>query len=204
MSALVVQGVCAYARVPCAGVLFHVSAWSMCYSAPTNWITSVVLRIFTARVWVNNCSPWNQFCFIVSLSKLTVEGYVCTPFLLLFTFSCRIWFDDISVWYSDICSFLIHSVELCGSSLEDCHLHGNSGNSVLWNLFCWRHHMTWCNLLLNVLAIFMVEEFYIYAVVHFFQSVMYESNTKVAGQKLEYQRQCSIPCNKMFSWCENT
>jgi len=29
----------------------------------------------------------------------------------------------------------------------------------------------------------MVEEFYIYAVVHFFQSLMYESNTKVAGQK---------------------
>jgi len=48
--------------------------------------------------------------------------------------------------------------------------------------------MTWCNLLLNVLAIFMVEEFYIYAVVHFFQSLMYESNTKVAGQKVrEYQ-----------------
>jgi len=34
--------------------------------------------------------------------------------------------------------------------------------------FCWRHHMTWCNFLLNVLAIFMVEEFYIYAVVQFF------------------------------------
>lgn len=132
-------------------------------------------------------------CFFIQVVQVDCGRIHLYTFSLLFTFSCRIWFDDISVWYSYICSFLIHSVELCGSSLEDCHLHGHSGNSVLWNLFCWRHHMMWCYLLLNVLAIFMVEEFYIYAVVHFFQSLMYESNTKVAGQKVrEYQRQCSI------------
>ncbi len=125
-------------------------------------------------------------------------------FSLLVTFSCRLWFDEISVWYSYICSFLIHSVELCGSSLEDCHLHGNSGNSVLWNLFCWRHHMMWCYLLLNVLAIFMVEEFYIYAVVHFFSKfnvwIQYQSRWSKSlriSEAMQY-------LNKMFSWCENT
>jgi len=67
--------------------------------------------------------------------------------------------------------------------------------------------MMWCNFLLNVLAIFMVKNFIFMQLYIFFstgKSVMCESNTKVAGQKLEYQRQCSIPCNKMFSWCENT
>jgi len=38
--------------------------------------------------------------------------------------------------------------------------------------------MLWCYFLMNVFAIFMVEEFYIYAVVQFFSAgecVMYES-----------------------------
>lgn len=47
--------------------------------------------------------------------------------------------------------------------------------------------MMLCNFLSNVLAISMVEEFYIYAVVHFFfakrKSVTYECNTKVAGER---------------------
>lgn len=40
--------------------------------------------------------------------------------------------------------------------------------------------------------------------IFFFSKVlMYKSNTKVAGQKVrEYHRQCSIPCHKVFSWCE--
>lgn len=40
--------------------------------------------------------------------------------------------------------------------------------------------------------------------IFFFSKVlMYKSNTKVAGQNVrEYHRQCSIPCNKVFSWCE--
>lgn len=41
--------------------------------------------------------------------------------------------------------------------------------------------MTWCYFIMNVLAIFMVEEFYIYAVVQFFsagESVMYESKNQ--------------------------
>lgn len=39
--------------------------------------------------------------------------------------------------------------------------------------------------------------------IFFFSKVlMYKSNTKVAGQNIrEYHRQCSIPCNKVFSWC---
>jgi len=56
--------------------------------------------------------------------------------------------------------------------------------------------MVWCNFLLNVLAIFMVEEFYIYAVVQFFfagKSVMYESNTKVAGQKVRISDAMQYP-----------
>ncbi len=149
---------------PCAGVLVYVCVCGVCVNVL--WLTEIlantkVLWTFKAHVWVNDCAPWNLFfffCFFflrVSLSKLFKCSFVHLFFVV--HLSCRIWFDDISVWYSYICSFLIHSVELCGSSLEDCHLHGNSGKSVLWNLFCWRHHMTWCYLLLNVLAIFMVE-----------------------------------------------
>lgn len=58
--------------------------------------------------------------------------------------------------------------------------------------------MMWCNFLMNVLAIYMVEEFYIYAVVQFFlqEEKVYCMNpdTKVTGQRLEnYQIQCSTP-----------
>lgn len=163
----------------------------------------MVLWTFTAHEWVNNCAPWTHLFlfFFTKLFKLNdcPSGRIQLYLFVLVHLSCRIRFSDISVFNTYICLFLIHSVELCGSSLKDCHLHGNSGNSVLLNLFCWRHHMMWCNLLLNVLAIFMVEEFYIYAVVHFFfQSVMYKSNTKGAGLRLEYQRQCSIPCKNVW------
>jgi len=69
-------------------------------------------------------------------------------------------------------TFLFFSVELCVSSLEVCRLHGKTVATQCFLkkklFFCWRHHMMWCNFLLNVLAIFMVEEFYIYAVVQFF------------------------------------
>lgn len=123
-------------------------------------------------------------------------------FSFLFTFSCRIIIDDISVWYSDISSSLIGSVELCGSSLEDCHLCENSGNTVLWNLFCWRRHAMWCYLLLNVLAISWWNFIFMQLYIFFLQSLMYKSNAKVAGQIVrEYQRQCSTPL--MFSWCKN-
>jgi len=51
-----------------------------------------------------------------------------------------------------------------------CHLSGKSGNSELSRklLFVAGDITMWCNFLMNVLAIFMVEEFYIYAVVQFF------------------------------------
>ena len=180
MSALVVQGVCVCALVSvcrCVSLCERVECVLMC---SVIWNTSMVLWTFKAHVWVNDCAPWNLFVVVVVFGVCLFLYPSCscwqwkdTRVHLFFAvhFSCRIWFDDISVWYSCICSFLILSVELCGSSLEDCHLHGNRGNSVLWNLSCWRHHVTWCNLLLNVLAIFMVEEFYIYAVVHFFFKV---------------------------------
>lgn len=167
----------------------------------------MVLWTFKAHVWVNDCAPWNLFfCVFLYPSWLWKETFVHI-FLCCSPFSCRIyWFDDISVWYSYISSFLIHSVELCGSSLERLSPPWKQWQlSALKSVFAGDVTWLWCYLLLNVLAIFMVEEFYIYAVVHFFQSLMYESNTKVAGQRVrEYQRQCSIPCNKMFSWCANT
>lgn len=58
---------------------------------------------------------------------------------------------------------------------------------------------------MNVLAIYMVEEFYIYAVVQFFfffsagKSVLYESRYQSHWSELETnQIQCSTPCNMMF------
>lgn len=64
----------------------------------------------------------------------------------------------------------------------------------------------WCNFLMNVLAIYMVEEFYIYAVVQFFfsagKSVLYESRYQSHWSELDtYQIQCSTPCNMMFRQC---
>ncbi len=58
----------------------------------------------------------------------------------------------------------------------------------------------WCYFLINVLAIFMVEEFYIYAVVQFFsarESVMYESKNQSHLSKVRI-RQSSTPCNRIF------
>lgn len=117
-------------------------------------------------------------------------------FFFIVHLSCSWWFNDISVWYSYICSLLILRVELCGSSLEDCPLHGNSGNSVFRYLFCWRRHVTWWHLLLNVLAIFMVEDFYIYAVVHFFSKWNEWIQNQSRWSKLEYQNAvtCVIRC----------
>lgn len=55
---------------------------------------------------------------------------------------------------------------------------GHHGNSVLLIFFLETSHDMWCYFLMNVLAIFMVEEFYIYAVVQFLsagENEMYES-----------------------------
>lgn len=120
---------CVCARVCsclCAGVYRSVF---MC----SNWITGMVLWTSKAHVWVNNCSVF----------ALLRPGYWRRGTFVLFTLAVSyglitFMFDT----FMQFLFFLIRSVELCGSSLEDRHLHRNSGDSVLWNLFCWRHHTT--------------------------------------------------------------
>lgn len=134
----------------------------VCSCALTNWITGMVLWMFKAHVWVNKCSVF----------ALRRPGYWRRGTFVLFTLAVRyglitFMFDTLMQFFFFFPSFLILSVALCGSSLEDSHLHKQWRLSSL-KLVCWRHHVTWRYLVLNVLAIFMVDKFYIYAVVQIF------------------------------------